>query len=130
MIVPMTTLPTANEQTGVVPLTVTAAGLSREYPELGAFDTMLALLDVSAASGTTPSLTVKLQGYNPLSDKWHDVITFPAQTAVTSTVITPINAYVDFQSYRASWTVTGTTPSFTFTFGVIVHTTEPITRTW
>jgi hypothetical protein len=130
MLVPLTTLPTANEQSAASPITVTATGLSREYPELASFDTMAVLLDVSAVSGTTPSLTVTVQGHNPLSDKWHDVVTFPAQTAVTSTVIAPVSTFLDFQNYRASWTVTGTTPSFTFTLGAIAHTVEPITRTW
>jgi hypothetical protein len=131
-LVPLTTLPTANEQSAVVPITVTATGVSREYPELGAFSKAVFLLDVSAASGTTPNLTAKVQGYNPLADKWHDVAAFPAQTAATGAgaVLAPINANLDYENYRASWTVTGTTPSFTFTLCAIAHTEEPITRTW
>lgn len=132
MLVPLTTLPSDNEQSGVVPRTATATATTREYPELGAFDRATFLLDVSAASGTTPSMTVVVSGYNPLADKWHPVATFPAQTAATGAgaVITPITANIDYQTYRVTWTITGTTPSFTFSLGAIVHTTEPITRTW
>jgi hypothetical protein len=122
---PLTTLPTANEQSGVSPLTVTAAGNSREYPELGAFSSGTFFLDVTAVSGTaTPTLAVFIQGYNPIAEKWHDIITFTPQTAVTATVITPVTQDMPYQTYRSRWTVTGTTPSFTFSLGVIVSAVE------
>lgn len=121
---PLTTLPTSNEQSGVSPLTVTAAGNSREYPELGSFDSGIFFLDVSAASGTTPSLAVFFQGYSPIAEKWHDIITFTPQTAVTATVLTPVIVDLPYQTYRTRWTVTGTTPSFTFSLGVIVSASE------
>lgn len=130
MIVPMTTLATENEQTGVAPRTATATGNSRVYPELGAFSKAIFILDVSAASGTTPTLDVKIQGWAPLAEKWHDVATFPQQTTTTSTVIAPQAADLDFQTYRAVWTIGGTTPSFTFQLGAIAHTEEPIGKTW
>jgi hypothetical protein len=130
IIVPMTTLLTENEQIGVAPKTVTATGNSRSYPELGSFAKAIFLLDVSAASGTTPTLDVKVQGWNPMSEKWHDAVTFTQQTTTTSTVIAPQSANLDFETYRALWTVGGTSPSFTFTLCAIAHTEEPITRTW
>lgn len=121
---PLTTLPTTNEQAGVSPLTVTAAGNSREYPELGSFDSGIFFLDVTAVSGTTPSLAVFFQGYSPIAEKWHDIITFTPQTAVTSTVIAPVTSPLPYQTYRTRWTVSGTTPSFTFSLGVIVSAAE------
>ncbi len=130
IIVPMTTLVTDNEQTGVAPRTATATGNSRSFYEPGAFSKAVFLLDVSAASGTTPTLDVKVQGWNPMSEKWHDVVTFAQQTAATGTVIAAQTANLDFQAYRALWTVGGTTPSFTFTLAAICHTEEPITKTW
>lgn len=129
-IIPMTTLLTDNEQTGVVPRTATATGNSRSYPELGSFSKATFILDVSAVSGTTPTLDVKIQGWAILSEKWHDVVTFAQQTTTTSTVIAPQTANLDFQVYRALWTIGGTTPSFTFTLGAIAHTEEPIAKTW
>lgn len=133
MLVVMTTLPSDNEQTGVSPRTATGAAttISREYPELGQFAKAIFILDVTAVSGTTPTLDVKIQGFNPVSGRWHDVATIPQQTAVTSTALAPVAVNLDFQLYRAQWTVAGTaTPSFTFSLAAIVHTEEPVTRTW
>ena len=124
--VPMTTLVTDNEQTGVVPRTATTTGTSREYPELGSYSRGNFMLDVSAASGT-PTLDVVIQGFNPASQKWHTVVTFAQQTGVTGG--TPIAAQavtLDFITYRAQWTVGGSTPSFTFTIVCIAHTEEPV----
>lgn len=132
LLVPMTTLVTANEQSGVVPITATATGNSREYPELGAFSKAIFTLDVSAASGTTPTLDVTIQGLDVLSGKWRIVVTFPQQTAASpasplannSTLFQSAN--IDYQVYRAVWTIGGTTPSFTFSINCIAHTEEPV----
>lgn len=130
MLVPLTTLPTANEQTGASPLTLTGAGTttSREYPELGAFSRGLFLLDVSAASGSGPTLDVVVQGYDLLSGKWHPVLTFAQQTAATgsSSVIAAQAADLDYSTYRAQFTVGGSsTPTFTLTLGCIAGCEEP-----
>ena len=68
-------------------------------------------LAVTAASGTTPSMIVKVQdsidGLN-----WNDIATFTAATGVTAQALRvagPIGNTV-----RAISTITGTTPSFTF----------------
>lgn len=69
---------------------------------------------VTAASGTSPSLTVSVQTShdNGASDPWRTIASFPAQTAVGTT------AWQDFvgldRYVRASWVISGTTPSFTF----------------
>jgi hypothetical protein len=123
--VPMWTLVGDNEQSLGAGKTLTASNESREYPELGSFSKAIFLLDVSAASGTTPSLTVKVQGFNPAASKWHDVVTFAAQTAATGTVIAPQSSNLDFITYKAVFTITGTTPSFTFTLVAIAHVEEP-----
>jgi hypothetical protein len=69
---------------------------------------------VTAASGTTPSLTVNVQTSfdNGVTDAWRTIASFPAQTAAGSSAhqeFGPLDRWV-----RASWTVSGTTPSFTF----------------
>jgi hypothetical protein len=70
-----------------------------------------AQLDVTAASGTTPNLTVfvetTLDGTN-----WDAVGTFAAKTAAGREVIT-INPLIGTR-VRVRWAITGTTPSFTF----------------
>ncbi len=73
----------------------------------------LALLSVSAASGTTPTLDVKLE-HSSDGSSWADVTggAFTQQNAVNGELISfsgTINRHV-----RAVWTIAGGTPSFTF----------------
>ena len=76
--------------------------------------TVLAYLNVSAASGTSPTLTVTLQD-SPDGVNWYPVPSgaFTAVTAVgLSRLVVPAGTAVG--SYlRAALTVGGTTPSFT-----------------
>lgn len=74
-------------------------------------------LDVTAASGTTPSLTVNIQTSHD-GATWVTVGSFAARTAPGSErkVFNGLDQFV-----RASWTVTGTTPSFSASVnGVLV----------
>lgn len=69
---------------------------------------------VSAATGTTPSLTVNIQTSfdNGVTDAWRTVASFTAQTAANTS---PRQCFPGLDRWvRASWTVSGTTPSITF----------------
>lgn len=72
-------------------------------------------VNVSAASGTTPQLTVfvedTLDGTN-----WNTVDTFPAVGVTGNTVRNITTVFTN--SCRVRWTITGTTPSFTFSVDV------------
>lgn len=68
-------------------------------------------LDVTAASGTTPTLDVKLQ-HAPDDSKWSDLgAAFTQKTAAGREVktFTQMHGYL-----RVVWTIGGTGPSFTF----------------
>lgn len=69
------------------------------------------MLAVTAASGTTPSMTVTIE-HSPDGATWAAHTAFPAVTAVGATrrVLSGLDRFI-----RATWSVTGTTPSFTFT---------------
>lgn len=71
-----------------------------------------AYLHVTAVSGTTPSMTAKVQ-HSADNSSWSDLATFTAVTAANGyqriTGTGTVNRYL-----RAQWTITGTTPSFTF----------------
>lgn len=67
-------------------------------------------LDVTAASGTTPTLNVTIQGQDAAGD-WFTLGTFTQATGVTAQTIPVVLAG---RQVRAIWTVAGTTPSFTF----------------
>lgn len=75
------------------------------------FSMLAAFLNVTAASGTTPSMTVSVEESNDGST-WRAVGSFAAKTAVSNerksfAIAEPF--------YRYVWTISGTTPSFTFT---------------
>jgi hypothetical protein len=89
----------------------TASGDSGASKGWGAARTIRAQVDVTAASGTSPTLDVvvedTLDGTN-----WNTIGTFAQKTAVGREVINITGAFSD--TVRVRWTVGGTTPSFTF----------------
>jgi hypothetical protein len=71
----------------------------------------VAKLDVTAASGTTPQLTVTIQD-SPDGSTWTTRDTFGVKTTVSNEVRGVPGGLAPF--VRAQWTIAGTTPSFTF----------------
>jgi hypothetical protein len=87
----------------------TASGNSGAQDASG-FSVAELLLDVTAASGTTPSLTVTIEESHD-GTTWRTVSAFAAKTAVG----TERKSFsIAGRYYRVSWAITGTTPSFTF----------------
>lgn len=70
-----------------------------------------AKLNVSAASGTTPTLDVRLETTADDGATWYTCGTFAQKVGVASEakMIAPVGSQV-----RWAWTIGGTTPSFTF----------------
>ena len=68
-------------------------------------------LNVSAASGTSPTLDVVVQDTVD-GTNWNTIATFTQATAVTREVIRLTTAFTD--QLRVVGTIGGTTPSFTF----------------
>lgn len=73
----------------------------------------IGVLQVFAASGTTPSITVVLQ-HSADNVTYADLATFTAQTAVNGEYITVAAGTTVNRYLRARWTISGTTPSFNF----------------
>lgn len=87
----------------------TANGQGGPYV-MGARGTLRLSLAVTAASGSTPSLTVTVEASGDGSS-WYPVGTFAAKT----TTGTERKSFSGIDRYaRVSWAITGTTPSFTF----------------
>lgn len=88
----------------------------------GGASSLRAQLDVTAASGTSPTLDVviedTLDGTN-----WNVVGTFAQKTAAGREVINVTTAFAN--RVRVRWTVGGTTPSFTFS--VVLVSQSPLT---
>lgn len=80
---------------------------------VGRNHTLRASLRVTAAAGTTPSLTVTLQTSED-GVTWRNLQAFAAATGVSTQrlAVSGLDRFV-----RASWAITGTTPSLTFAVG-------------
>ena len=89
----------------------TTSGNSGVLSGWGNAQTLRAQLNVSAASGTTPSLTVLVEDTLD-GTTFNTVGTFAAKTAAGREVINVTTPFAD--RLRITWTITGTTPSFTF----------------
>lgn len=89
----------------------TTTGASALSEGWGAASKIRAQLNVSAASGTTPNLIVLIEDTLD-GTTWNTVGTFAAKTTTGREVINVTTPFSD--RLRASWTITGTTPSFTF----------------
>lgn len=76
-------------------------------------------IDISAVTGTTPSTIFRLE--TKIKGRWRTVpgSTSAAQTGVGSVTL-PITNFGD--EVRLAWTMTGTTPSFTFDSSFIAKT--------
>ena len=88
------------------------------------------VVDITAISGTSPTLTVKVQGKDKASGKYYDLLASAALNATGTTLLTvypgaPVTANVSAsQALPAVWrvvsTVGGTSPSVTATVGASV----------
>lgn len=107
---------TGTRNTVVTSAARTASGNSGALTHYGAATTLRCQLDVTAVSGTSPSLTVlvedTLDGTN-----YNTIGTFAAKTAVGREVINITTPFSD--TLRVSWTITGTTPSLTFSVVIV-----------
>jgi hypothetical protein len=71
------------------------------------------IVSVTAVSGTTPSATFSVQWSND-GTIWADAETPDAFTALTATGVKAKTFQVKGEFARLVWTISGTTPSFTF----------------
>jgi hypothetical protein len=94
-----------------LPSPITTAGQATPIKGLGDATQIRAQLNApNAPTGTTPSLTVLLEDSLD-GTTWNTIGTFTAVTAINRQVINVTTPFSD--QVRASWTVSGTTPSFT-----------------
>lgn len=88
----------------------TASGTGDTY-EMGDLSALRLKLDVTAASGTAPTLDVIVETSPDGAANWQTVATFAQKTAVSS----ELNVFPGCDRFvRAKWTIAGTNPSFTF----------------
>jgi hypothetical protein len=73
----------------------------------------VAHIQCTAVTGSSPSLTGKVQ-HSTDGSSWSDLVTFAALTAAGKERVVVAAGTTVNQHLRATWTIAGTTPSFTF----------------
>jgi hypothetical protein len=100
------------------------AALSGASPTLGRPPCLVVQSDVTAASGTSPSLTVIVEDSVDGGVNWNTVVSLTAQTAVGRQVgrlgLTAASWPFNPRKVRVRWTVSGTTPSLTFSVKAVL----------
>lgn len=111
---------------------ITAAGLgtvtTNDLQNVNATG-LTVVVDITAITGTSPTLTVTIQGKDVASGKYYTILAGAALTATGTTVmriypgITQTNtatlaSFTIPEWYRISYTIGGTTPAVTATIGV------------
>lgn len=96
----------------------TTSGTSSEFT-VGNYKEASFFLNVTAASGTTPTLDVTIQTKDPVSSEWFDIVTFTQATGITKERKADKNTDIG-SVIRANYTIGGTTPSITFSLGAVV----------
>lgn len=93
---------------------ITATGQSSAI-DVGGAGTLRCQVQVSAVSGTSPSITVTIQTSHDagVSDAWRTA--GAAYSALTSVANSPYQCFVVDRYVRVSYSVSGTTPSLTTT---------------
>jgi hypothetical protein len=76
------------------------------------------IVNVSASSGTTPTLVVRVQIQDPVSSTWVD-LPGAATNSITGNGATLLAVTNLPRVYRLAWVIGGTTPSFTFSVGFV-----------
>src|SRR6266566_6639030 len=120
---------------------VTVTGQSREFPEIENFDQIVIYIDISAASGTTPTFDFMVKVRNPVTGDLYNitddfefrdengallVLTATAEGNALRFISATLpgaeargklksGLYLVDKALVARWLVGGTTPSFTFT---------------
>lgn len=107
--------------------TKTITGNTNTTPlQVGDFKEAVVALNVTAASGTTPTLDVKIQTSDDGGSTWYDLVypntttpvAFAQATGVSKKLISLSGAFGDYLSIV--YTIGGTSPSFTFAVKVVL----------
>ena len=84
------------------------------------FRDMHLFLDITAVSGTSPTLELVSQAKDPVSGNWAGVNTIWSGLNSAQTAYANIAGLGLASDFAISWVIGGTTPSFTFSLGYVV----------
>lgn len=105
----------SNDTTSVPSQTQTATGNSADI-DLSLIKLASLILNISAVSGTAPTLVVSIQAKDPISGNYVQISAFASQSATGTLRLANLSAVGSL--VRIVWTIGGTTPSFTFSVSI------------
>jgi hypothetical protein len=131
-------MPAVGSQIGYAEDTVVASAIRTTSSDTGALpgyggaSVLRAQLQVTAASGTTPTLDVVIEDTLDAGATWNVVATFTQKTVAAREVINVLPQKTESATFqpvfadriRVRWTLGGTTPSFTFS--VVISSQSPM----
>lgn len=105
--------------------TTSGTGTSRQVGAVLATETLYAILHVTATSGTTQTLDVLLRSDDDtgMGTPTTRVTFSQVTTAVTAQYATPVVGAITDDWWDVDWTISGSTPSFTFVVGMAIAAT-------
>lgn len=98
---------------------VTSDGNGGEF-DVSAYEDVELRLDVTKANGTTPTLDVKVQTWDPGEQAWIDEGTSFTQVTGSTTSEEKSISGTNRSRLRIKWTTGGTNPDYDFTVGAVV----------
>jgi hypothetical protein len=104
------------ESVALLPSAARTASSNTADIDVGRFICGEICLDVTAVSGTSPSLDVYIEGKNQVSGKYKTLFSQTGITAVWTWWFTITT--LAFKYIRVRWVISGTSPSFTFSVGL------------
>ena len=108
----------SNDTTTVPSATVTASGNSTDI-SVALYNQITCFLDVTAVSGTSPTLDIYVKSKDPISGKYVTIGQY-AQVTATGTWQLAIDGSVLGSDVQFEWVLGGTSPSFTFSIGIVL----------
>lgn len=102
---------TSKDEVQVSSLTAKTATGNSGPVDVSQADQLRIYLRITAVSGTTPTLVVTVED-SPDGTNYYPVASFASKNAVGSDVLNITGPFSD--NLRITWTIGGTTPSFTF----------------
>ena len=92
----------------------TASGNSRAFPEFKGFDYGVFSIESTVVGGTSPTLDVDIERFNPIEGTWNILFSF-AQITDGASVEEIEKSPIYGGELRAKWVIGGTdSPNFTF----------------
>ncbi|WP_213997269.1 hypothetical protein [Tepidanaerobacter syntrophicus] len=118
---PAIVTPNLTKVTALEASVITEAGNTRNAPiDVSEYRQIIAFMNVSQVSGVNPAFTCKIETYDDVSEQWLPIAIFDSVTEAPNTQQKTL-CYGFGDKIAISWTVSGTSISFTVNLGIVLR---------